>query len=189
MIKIATICTIQPHVCWGTMIIILQWVSGNANTCSFIAPVFFINVELQQGKEKSPWPNGWTSSVWCSFPWGNEPVHWKFKMLPKHIPKNTLYVWWQKTLKHYYSLTIPNMIPGFYTRKPMHSVTYQLKERKLNPNKACPSSQKLLCSNSNVELLCRQLLNSSTKVSHINGIRVMTFQYHVISFLSFLTEN
>ena len=49
-----------------------------------------------------------------SFPWGNEPVHWKYKMLSEHIPKITAYVWWQKTLKHYYSLAIPDMIPGFF---------------------------------------------------------------------------
>lgn len=48
MIQVAAVCTIEPHVSGGMVVVISDWPAGNTNTCALIAPVLFGNVELRR---------------------------------------------------------------------------------------------------------------------------------------------
>lgn len=48
MIQVATICTIQPHVSGGVVVVISDWPAGNSNTSALIASVLFGYVELRR---------------------------------------------------------------------------------------------------------------------------------------------
>lgn len=48
MIKVAAVCTIEPHVSGGMVVVISHWPAWNTNTCALIASVLFGNVELRR---------------------------------------------------------------------------------------------------------------------------------------------
>lgn len=46
MVKVATISTIQPHICSCMVVVISNWPARNTNTRSLVASILFGNVEL-----------------------------------------------------------------------------------------------------------------------------------------------